>query len=394
MAPTWQDHRSLAEGEALLREADSRDWLGMGPLRTGMAAKLLWARHHWPEAFESCRWVMGVKEYVHFWLTGEVASEPTSGPGAMTWPEQVFKTIGLPLQKLPQVYPITHRLGAIRVEVARDIGLPAGLSVYMGLNDGASSTLGAGACDPGHACISLGTNGVARLVLDRPFSAEVGIEIDAFFWPFVPGRWVVGGMTITGGSCLDWIRNCAGVPEFEVIDHEAGQVPVGSRGVIFLPYLMGRGTPYPQENARAAFLNLDIAHGRGEMVRAVMEGVGFALCEVYAEFQGHGFEIGDVRITGGGARVALWRQIMAGILNRRMIHAGGDATLGAAIVTAAASGYYRDFPSAVQAMVHTMHIDEPDPEQVAQYHDGFEAYLEMASRLGFCQGSKERGRKP
>jgi xylulokinase len=392
-APTWQDYRSLAQGDVLLREADSRDWLGMGPLRTGMAAKLLWAKQNWSEAFENCRWVMGVKEYIHFWLTGEVASEPSSGPGAMEWPQVVFEYIGLPLQKLPEVYPITYRIGGIRSEVARETGLPAGLPVYMGLNDGASSTLGAGACDPGHACISLGTNGVGRLVLDRPFSPEVGLEIDAFFWPFVPERWIVGGMTITGGSCLDWIRGCAGAPEFAVITQEAEQVPLGSRGIIFLPYLMGRGTPYPQENARAAFLNLDISHGRGEMTRAVMEGVGFALREIYTEFQARGFNLGDIRITGGGARLALWRQIMAGILNRRMIHAGGDATLGAAIVVATASGYYRDIPLAVQAMVHTRHVEDPNPEHVAQYQVAFKAYIDLAFKLGFRQVPVERGGK-
>jgi len=390
-APTWQDHRSLHQGEALLQEADTRDWLGMGPLRTGMAAKLLWAKENWPAAFEACQWAGGVKSYVHWWLTGLVASEPSSGPGAFEWPQAVFDHIGFPLEKLPQVYPITHHLGGLRQEVAQATGLQAGLPIYMGLNDGASSTLGSGACEAGDACISLGTNGVARLVLDRPFNPEHGLEIDAFFWPFVPERWVVGGMTITGGSCLDWIRACAGAPEYEVIAREAADVPLGSRGTIFLPYLMGRGTPYPMEEARAAFLNLDISHGRGEMVRAVMEGVGFALREIYDEFQARGFALGDVRITGGGARVDLWRQIMAGILDRRMIHAGSDATLGAAIVVASACGLYPDVPSAVRSMVHVRHYDEPEPGQVAQYQSAFEAYTHAASKLGFRPDCGKRG---
>lgn len=390
LAPTWQDFRSLAQGERLLQEANARDWLSMGPLRTGRAAKLLWARQNWPDAFEKCRWVMGVKEYVHLWLTGKAASEPSSGPGSMEWPAGIFEHIGLPMRKLPDVYPITHQLGDLRPEVAQATGLPAGLPVYLGLNDGASSTLGAGACHAGDACISLGTNGVARLVLDRPFDPEEGLEIDAFFWPFVPNRWVVGGMTITGGSCLDWIRNAAGAPAFEVIIEEAARAPLGSKGVIFLPYLMGRGTPYPQEDARGALLNLDIAHGRGEIVRAVMEGVGFALREIYSEFGARGFALGDVRITGGGARVDLWRRMMADILGRRMIHAGGDAALGAAIVVAVASGRYPDFPAAVDAMVHTMQMDEPIPGHTARYDEIFAKYLSVASDLGFRHGQDAR----
>jgi xylulokinase len=389
-APTWQDYRSLGQGDALLREADSHAWLGMGPLRTGMAAKLLWAKENWPDACENCRWVGGVKSYVHFWLTGQVASEPSSGPGALEWPKTVFDHIGFPLEKLPAVYPFTHHLGNLRPEVAQATGLPDGLPVYMGLNDGASSTLGSGACEVGDACVSLGTNGVARLVLDRPFDPEHGLEIDAFFWPFVPQRWVVGGMTITGGSSLDWIRSCVGGPEFEVIVQEAEEVPLGSRGVIFLPYLMGRGTPYPMEKARAALLNLDISHGRGEMVRSVMEGVGFALREIFDEFQARGFTLGDVRITGGGVKVDLWRRIMASILNRRMIHAGGDATLGAAIVVATASGHYPDVSSAVESMVHIHQIDEPQAEHVAQYQAAFDIYSDAATKLGFRSNPEGR----
>jgi xylulokinase len=382
-APTWQDYRSLAQGDALLGEADSRAWLGMGPLRTGMAAKLLWAKENWRDSFENCQWAGGVKAYVHFWLTGEIASEPSSGPGSMRWPEEIFDYMGFPIAKLPTVYPTTHKLGKLRPEVSKITGLPEGLPVYMGLNDGASSTLGSGAHEPGHACISLGTNGVARLVLGRPFNPEDALEIDAFFWPYIPERWVVGGMTITGGSCLEWIRNCVGAPEFEVIVKEAEGVPLGSRGIVFLPYLMGRGTPYPTDKARAALLNLDISHGRGEMVRAVMEGVGFALREIFDEFISRGFNLGDVRITGGGGGVKLWREIMASILNRRMIHAGGDATLGAAIVIAAASRYYSDIPLAVDAMVHIHDIREPQQEDAEEYHSIFEVYTDAVGKLGF-----------
>jgi xylulokinase len=212
-----------------------------------------------------------------------------------------------------------------------------------------------------------------------------GLKINAFFWPFIPGRWVVGGMTITGGSSLEWIRNCIGSISFQELAQEAEQAPAGSRGIIFLPYLMGRGTPFPLENARAAFINLDIAHTRGEVVRAVMEGVGFALREIFAEFELRGFELGDVRITGGGARVGLWRQIMAGILNRRIVHAGGDATLGAAMIVATASGRYQDFPSAVDRMVHIRDINEPNAEHAAGYQQTYEEFLSLSSKLGFRQ---------
>ncbi len=388
-APTWQDYRSLPQGDALLEEKFSHDWLGMGPLRTGMAAKLLWAKENWPEAFNSCSMVTNVKGYVHHWLTGEFGVDPSCGPGSYEWPKDVFEYIGLPPHKLPPVYPITHQLGVLRPEVAKATGIPSGLPVFMGLNDGASSTLGSGACDTGHACVSLGTNGVARLVLDHPMDPELGLKIGAFFWPYVPGRWVVGGMTVTGGSCLDWIRGCVGESDFDTIIIEAEKVPHGSNGVFFIPYLLGRGTPYPKENARAAFLGLDISHHRGEMVRAVLEGVGFAIRDIYAELSRYGFDLGEVRITGGGATVSLWRKIMADILNRRMIHSGGDATLGAAMVVAVASGVYSDFSSAAEKMVHIRHVDTPDTDRVDFYNQAFAKYQSLTSKVNNSSSQSE-----
>jgi len=380
---TWQDFRCIEQGERLIREQQNKNWIGLGGTRCGMAAKLLWAKENWPEAFERSKTVCGVKEFMIHWLTGEIASEPSSGPESRIEPEDVFTYIGLPLEKLPKVYSSLHHAGNVRPSLAEELNLPPDLPVYMGLNDGASSTLGAGAYEAGHACISLGTNGVGRLVLDKPFDAELGNAMNAFFWPYIPERWVVGGMTITGGSCLSWVRESMGSPEYERIIDLAEQSPAGSNGLYFLPFLNGRGTPNQNEAARAAFVNMNIAHSQGDLVRAVMEGVAFSIREIYDALQGVGFGVNDIRITGGGAQTALWRKIVCNVMNRNMVLAGGDATLGGAILTTVASGLYADFAEAVSRMVKYIETEKPDQDAVAAYEEHYRTYKTFIEKLGY-----------
>lgn len=382
-AHTWQDFRCISQGERLFKELKNRSWIGLGGTRTGMAAKLLWAKENWPEVFEKCRWVSGVKEYMIYWLTGEIASEPSSGPEARAWPEDVFHYIGLPLEKLPPVYSSLHQIGVVKPELGEMLSLPPRLPVYMGLNDGASSTLGAGAYEPGHACVSLGTNGVGRLILDKPFDAYLGSEMNAFFWPYIPERWVVGGMTITGGSSLAWLHDCMASPGYERLSLLAEESPVGSNGVIFLPFLNGRGTPDQNEDARAAFLNVNIANSQGDFVRAVMEGVAFSIKEIFEALEGVGFSARDIRITGGGAQIAIWRKIVCNVLNRRVVLAGGDAALGGAILIAVASRLFADFTEAVGVMVKYVDEDQPDKHMVNVYAESYQVYKSFIESLGY-----------
>lgn len=382
-AQTWQDFRSISQGERLVNAVQDRKWIGLGGTKTGTAAKLLWAKENWPKEVESCKWVGGVKEFVIYWLTGEMASEPSSGPGSRMWPEDIFQFIGIPLEKLPPVYSSLHQVGWVKPRLAESLGLPDKLPVFMGLNDGASSTLGAGAYQPGDACISLGTNGVGRLILDQPFDPDLAMQMNAFFWPYIPERWVVGGMTITGGSCLSWLRACMGSPEYDRIIQMAEDSAEGSHGVLFLPFLNGRGTPNQNEKAKAAFLNMQLTTNQGDLVRAVMEGVAFSIREIYEALQTAGFLLGDVRITGGGAKIGLWRTIVSNVLNRNVMLAGGDAPLGGAILVSVASGIYANFDEAVHAMVRPIDQEQPSKQSVEIYEALYQDYKGKIEQLGF-----------
>jgi xylulokinase len=382
-SPTWQDQRSLAEGNELLSSGINTGWVGMGPPRTGLAAKLLWAKRHQRDSFDAAAYALGTKSFVGWWLTGQIATEPSSGPGSDHWSREVFEYIGFPVEKLPPIRSSLELLGNLKPELATRYGFPEELPVYLGLNDGASATLGTGAIEPGDACVSLGTNGVARLIMDRPFDVMLALDLGAFFWPFVPGRWIVGGMTLTGGSCLSWwesaVENESGI--LNQLTVEAEQAPVGSNGVLFLPFLAGRGTPEPNASTRAAFLGLSMSSTRGDMTRAVLEGVAMAIYDIFNKLAELGFAFNQVRITGGGARLPLWCQIMADTLGKPLIHAGGDALLGSAIMAAVGSGLYRTIPEAVQAMVRPIAVHPSIPSDHAVYRRSFQVYRSLAQAL-------------
>jgi xylulokinase len=382
-SPTWQDQRCLAEGNELLSSGINTGWVGMGPPRTALAAKLLWAKRHQRDSFDAAAYALGTKSFVGWWLTGEIAIEPSSGPGADHWSREVFEYIGFPVRKLPPVRPSLEMLGVMKPQLTTRYGFPAELPIYLGLNDGASSTLGTGAIEPGDACVSLGTNGVARLIMDRPFDVKLGLELGAFFWPFVPGRWVVGGMTLTGGGCLSWwesaVENGPGV--LDKLTAEAEQSPAGSNDVLFLPFLAGRGTPEPDASARAAFLGLSMGSSRGDLTRAVLEGVAMAIYDIFSRLAELGFAFARARITGGGARLPLWCQIMADTLGRPLVHAGGDALLGSAIMAAVGSGLYGTIPAAVQAMVRPLAVYDPTLSNHEIYQRSFQVYRTLAQAL-------------
>lgn len=382
--PTWQDERSRPQGQRLV-EAVGTGWIGPAPPLTGFPAKLLWAVEEVPHLVARAAWVMGIKDYLLYWLTGQVVTEPSGIAGGMEWYAPAFEHIGWPLERLPRVIAPTASAGGLREELALQTGLRAGIPVFAGLNDGAAATLGSGAVQVGDSVATLATNGVARLVLAERIPPDDVLRRHLFTWPYVSGLWVGGGITHSGAGSLQWLADLLGLPRdavaYDALLAEAAEVPRGSGGVTFLPYLAGRGTPEADPDLRGGFVGVGLEHGRAHLARAVLEGIAFALREIYAEFERLGMMAGPVRLTGGGGRSALWRQILADVLQRPITRAGGDSTLGVVIVAAVGLGLYPDFASAVGTMSKPLAHEEPDPEGVAAYAALFDAFIRTRDAL-------------
>jgi xylulokinase len=383
-SPTWQDERCRAQGQKLLDEAGS-DWVGLGPPLTGFPAKLLWAVENRPDLMAQAQFATDIKGYLINWLTGQPSTDPSSGPGSNSWWRPVFDYIRWPFDKLPRVVASTNSAGGLLPQVARQVGLEPDIPVFAGVNDGAAATTGSGAVCEGDSVTTLATNGACRLVLSKRLAPETILRRHLFSWPFVGGNWIGGGFTCSGAGSLQWLADLFGIPrdpaEYDRLLVDAAEVAPGSRGIVFVPYLAGRGSPDANPDLRGGFINVGLEHGRPEFARAVLEGIAFAISEVYAEFDRLGYEIGPIRLTGGGARSGLWRQIIANTLNRPVTRAGGDSTLGDAMVAAVGLGLFSDFGAATRSMVHEMAHAEPDEHEVELYQEIFSRYVQTRECL-------------
>ena len=315
-------------------------------------------------------------------IKGEVKQVLTEIRSAILAQDNPFEEGGS--QRAPrsiQIVPSMAVVGRVRPTVAETLGLPAALPVVMGINDGASATLSMGATQPGDRVLTLATAGVIRTVLAAPLSPQARLDHNLFYWPYVNDQWIAGGQLKVAASALEWFARSHAEANIETLLAEAEQSPPGSHGVIFLPYLMGRGSPHPNPDATGAYLGLTMNTQRGDLMRAVLEGVAYEFRTLLDELVGLGHPCPQLRISGGGTHSPLWRQILADVLARPMTYYAADSTLGAAIMAAVGSGYHRRLEEAVAQMVHSADTTLPLPDQVAAYAATYAEYIQWREQL-------------
>ncbi|MEZ4864822.1 MAG: FGGY family carbohydrate kinase [Caldilineaceae bacterium] len=380
-SPTWQDTRCLAQGERLIEQV-GLGWAGQGLPENSFPPKLCWIIEHHRAVASQARYALGIKDFLVHWLTGEVATEPTTTAGADIWWTPVFDACGWPLEKLPMIVPATTVIGPVLPKVADALGLPPALPVVMGINDGAAATLSMGALRPGDVVVTLATAGSIRVVIEKPVEPQVRLQHNLFYWPYVAGQWIVGGQLKAAASALDWFaRGYMGLVTVAQLLAEAEQSPPGSRGVLFIPYLMGRGSPLPDANATGAFLGLTMQSGRGDQARAILEGVAYELRTLLDTLLALGHPCTELRMSGGGARSPLWREILAAVLARPIPHYTADSTLGAAIMAAVGGGYQESLDTAVAQMVRCDGVTLVPSEQVEEYVKTYQMYVRWREQL-------------
>jgi gluconokinase len=289
--------------------------------------KLAWFAEHDPELHRSARHWVGVKDYVLYRLTGRLATEHScaSGTGLMNihelaWHQPSLDLAGITADQLPELLAPTDV-----VPLAADVGdLPAGLPVVLGGGDGPLANLGTGATKPGMAALSLGTSGALRGVRDQPGIDERG---RLFCYALADGLWVVGGAVSNGGVVGAWASDTFGVPVHDLLEEAATTDPAG---LIALPYLLGERAPWWDPDPRALLLGLRREHGRAQITRAMVEGVGQQLALV-AEAMDH---VTEIRVTGGAFRSKVWGQVVSAALNRDLAVTAdeGGSGLGAVLL--------------------------------------------------------------
>ncbi|MGH2513348.1 MAG: xylulokinase, partial [Candidatus Limnocylindrales bacterium] len=292
----------------------------------------------------------------------------------------------LRIERLPPVVAAGTRLGELLPEAAAELGLPVGTPVVAGAVDAYASFFGAGLLEPGDAVDTGGTSGGFAVYANRPLAIA-----GSFCAPApVPGSWVLGGAMNATGKALDWFgglvlggsseRN-AGLTTSLLA--EAAVVPAGSGGLVFLPYLAGERSPIWDPDARGAFVGLTLAHTRGHLARAVIEGAALALRHVISPIMAAGADVKDLRVSGGPAQSPVWNQLKADVTGLAVAvpRVAETAVLGAAILAAVGIGAQPNLPTATRAMVAIERRLEPDPLRRATYDEVYEVYAGLYPAL-------------
>ena len=388
----WNDGRTQAQCDEM-RARIGRERLiqitGNDALTGFTAPKILWVQEHEPEIWARARHILLPKDYIRYRLTGDYASDRAGGAGTIlfdlktrTWSPEMLQALNIPAAMLPPTFEGPQVTGVVSAAAAAETGLSSGTPVVGGGGDQAAQATGVGAVEPGIIAVTLGTSGVVFATTPAPLIEPQG-RLHAFCHT-VPDRWHFMGVMLSAAGSLQWHRDtlAPGV-SFDELVNEAAAVAAGSEGLLFLPYLTGERTPHPDPLARAAWVGLTIRHQRAHMTRAVLEGVAFGFKDSFNLIQSAGLgSINQVRISGGGARSALWRQIIADVLGVELVtvNTTEGAGFGAALCAAVGAGLYASLPEACQSAIQITGRTQPGA-QMAAYAEFYPIYRSLYPAL-------------
>ena len=389
----WNDQRTQAQCDEIHHRFGRERFIqvtGNVALTGFTAPKILWVKENEPGVYARVAHVLLPKDYVRFKLTGRYAMDKADGSGTILmdlrqrdWSEEVLSTLGIPSGWMPPLYEGPQITGHLTPSAAASTGLMAGTPVMAGGGDQAAQAVGVGAVEPGIVGLTVGTSGVVFATTPSALIEPEG-RLHAFCHA-VPGRWHFMGVMLSAAGSLQWYRDTlAHEMSFDDLLKEAEVLPAGCEGLQFLPYLSGERTPHPDPLARGAFIGLTVRHGRGHLTRAVLEGVAFGLKDNFALLQNAGLgTIIQVRLSGGGAKSALWRQIMASVLEAELVtvNTTEGAAFGAALLAAVGAGQYPSVEAACKTVVQVTGSTRPDIDQVNAYRQAYSIYQELYPAL-------------
>jgi xylulokinase len=389
----WNDQRTAAQCDeirARLGKPRLVQLTGNDALTGFTAPKILWVREHEPEVYARTAHILLPKDYIRYRLTGGYATDKAGATGtllmdikARDWSLEVLDALDIPAGWLPKTHEGPEVTGRISAEAAAATGLAEGTLVVGGGGDQAAQAVGVGAVEPGIVALTLGTSGVVFASTGEPFVEPEG-RLHAFCHA-VPGCWHLMGVMLSAAGSLRWYRDTV-APDmtFDALLAPAADVPPGSEGLLFLPYLTGERTPHPDPLARGAFVGLTVRHTRAHMTRAVLEGVAFGLRDSFELMRTVGLaELRQVRVSGGGAKSALWRQILANVLGVELVtvNTTEGAAYGAALLAGVGAGSWPDVDAACQATVRLTGSIEPQPGIAALYEKAYARYCQLYPAL-------------
>ncbi|MBN4007065.1 xylulokinase [Nostoc sp. LPT] len=378
----WNDQRTgkaVVEIEAAIPRQELIQRTGNPAITGFQLPKLLWLRTEEPQAYTRLWQILLPKDYLGYVLTGEPFTEPSdaSGVGCLNlanrqWDTDILHALDINPALLPPVIESTAIAGRLKSEIATRVGLPVGLPVIAGGGDNAAAAIGLGISlsNLNRGSLSIGTSGVIFAPCNRPIPDPEG-RVHLFC--HVDGGYHLLGVTLAAGGSLRWYRDTFAphISYTDLMDMAERSQP-GARGVLFLPHLAGERSPHLDPDTRGALVNLSLAHTQADITRAVLEGVAFSLrsaLEVISAIA----PIEQLLATGGGARSHIWLQILADVLQTKLIASTEEgAAYGAAILAMVGIGVYPNLKTALNILPQNNNIVQPQVNTL--YEAGFNRY--------------------
>jgi len=398
----WNDQRTAEQCAWITQKAGEKVVVEetCNPVLTGFTApKIVWLRQNEPETYAKVRTILLPKDYVRYRLTGEFATEVSDASGTSLlnvkqrkWSKKMLAALDLTEEMLPKVYESPEVSGRVSAAAAEATGLREGTPVVGGGGDQAAGGVGNGIVEPGVISVTMGTSGVVFAYMDEPVM-DPQLRTHTFCHA-VPGKWHVMGVMLSAGGSLRWYRDVLGSEEtavakrmgldpYELITAEAAQAEVGCEGLIFLPYLTGERTPYPDPDARGVWFGVTLYHARAHLARSVLEGVSYGLRDSLEILKAMGLPIKQVRASGGGARSAVWRQIQSDVFNSELVTINVDEgpAFGVALLAGVGAGIYESVQAACKRTISLASQTHPIAENAARYERYYPVYRALYQSL-------------
>ena len=383
----WNDGRTAAQVDYLNNEVGKEKLSGMTAniaFAGFTAPKILWIRENEPENFARIAKIMLPKDYVNYILTGVHACDYSDASGMLLldvehkcWSRQMLEIVGVTEKQMPKLFESYHCIGTVKPDVAKLLGLGEHVVVAAGAGDNAAAAVGTGVVGEGGCNISLGTSGTVFISSEK-FGVDSTNALHAF--AHADGGYHLMGCMLSAASCNKWLMEDI----LQTTDYAAQQAAIreaclGENHTYFLPYLMGERSPINDTDARGTFIGMTMDTTRADLVQAVLEGVAFAIRDSVEVARSLGISITSSKICGGGAKSALWKRILANVLNIPLESPESEQGpgMGGAMLAMVACGAYDSVKAVCDRFVRVAAVVEPEPALVAKYEKRYQQFRKI-----------------
>ena len=383
----WTDSRSRKQAEAL------KDVYGdlifeqsfHRPDTIWTLPQMLWVREHEPENWKKLRYIFFEKDYIRYGLTGVYCTDYIEAQGSMLfdcnknqWSEELLQLAGVKAEMLPPIVKPTDVIGKVTETAAAKCGLKAGTPVICGTTDTVLEVFAAGAVKPGDVTVKLATAGRICVITERPYPNQHLVN----YAHISDGLWYPGTATKAAASSYRWYRDTFG-GDYSGLNKGAEQIPIGSEGLLYHPYINGELTPYSDPSLCGSFIGIRATHTKAHFTRSVLEGVSLSLLHSKKTLEQLGIPLsGRATVIGGGAKGELWRQITADCLGMELVKTkSSDSSLGSAMLAGVALGVFADCKEAVKACIRVESMTTPIKENTEKYNRLFREYVAVHDAL-------------